>query len=40
VLRQDELLPCLRVAGHALAHQFGKGFIRSILFGGTLQLCL
>ncbi len=40
VLGQDELLPCLRIAGHALAYQLGECFICSFLFWGTLQLCL
>ena len=40
VLGDDELLPGLRVAGHALANQFGEGFLRGFLFWRTLQLCL
>jgi hypothetical protein len=40
MLRDDELLPGLGVAGHALAHQFGECFIRGFLFGGALQLGL
>ena len=40
VLGDDELLPGLRVAGHALADQFGECFICGFLFWGALQLCL
>src|SRR5271170_2036845 len=32
VLREDKLLPGLRIAGHALAYQFGESFICSFLF--------
>ena len=40
VLGDDELLPGLRVAGHALANQLGECFICGFLFWGALQLCL
>jgi hypothetical protein len=40
VLGRDKLLPGLRIAGHALAYQFGKRFVCKFLFCRTFQLCL
>ena len=40
MLGGDQLLPCLGVASHALAHQLGYCFLRCFLFRGTLQLRL
>ena len=40
MLGNNQLLPGLRVASHALAHQFGDGFLCCFLFWGALQLCL
>jgi hypothetical protein len=40
VLGDDELLPGLRIARHALANQLGKRFVCSILFWGSIQLRL
>ena len=40
VLRDDELLPRLLVAGHALADEPRESFLLGLLFGGALQNCL
>jgi hypothetical protein len=39
VLGDDELLPGLRITGHALANQLGYGFLRGFLFWRALQRC-
>jgi hypothetical protein len=40
MLRDDQLLPGLRIPRHALADQLDECFVRSFLIWGALQLCL
>jgi hypothetical protein len=40
MLGDDQLLPGLRIARHALANQLGECFVCSFLFWGALQLRL
>ena len=40
VLRDNELLPGLRIARHTLANQLDECFVCSFLIWGALQLCL
>jgi hypothetical protein len=40
VLRDNELLPGLRIPRHTLANQLDECFVCSFLFWSALQLCL